>query len=258
MERICNIIVMLHSVCYICFKKMVEVEVMQENTLSVSFADSLNDNVVNVVGDAIEVGLDAIVDDGILKEIPLVSTVISIYKIGDSIKERHNLKKLAVFIQEINQAIVSEEQKEEYRNKFRENENFRNNQLKYILVLIDRYITYDKPQMLAKLFLAYLDGRIVWEELVMYAEVIDRFLLLDHGTLVADSNRFIVHRNIGGESILRLVALGLMTEESKPSAFKETGGGNIGMTWESLSASISKDRVYVRTEFGEKLSAILR
>lgn len=34
-----------------------------------------------------------------------------------------------------------------------------------ILILIDRYIGVEKPQQLAKLYLAYLDGVIDWNEL---------------------------------------------------------------------------------------------
>lgn len=69
--------------------------------------------------------------------------------------------------------------------------------IEYILVLIDRYVSYDKPKMLGKLYMAYFDGEIVWEEMIMYAEIIDRFILLDYNTLISDSNRFVVHKNVG-------------------------------------------------------------
>lgn len=99
--------------------------------------------------------------------------------------------------------------------------------MEYLLVLMDRYISYEKPKMLAKLYLAYLEAVIVWEEMTMYSEVIDRMLLLDYNTLISNSGEFIVHRNIGGEAILRLVALGLMTDTTNVSPFKEHGNGSI-------------------------------
>ena len=67
---------------------------MKEKSLSISFADSLTDNAISCISNYAEIGLDAVMDDGILKDIPIVSTAIAIYKIGSSIKERHNLKKL--------------------------------------------------------------------------------------------------------------------------------------------------------------------
>lgn len=100
-------------------------------------------------------------------------------------------------------------------------------------------------------------GLITWDEFTMYAEVIDRFLPLDCNTLKSNTDIITIHRNVGGESILRLVALGLMTEVTDTSAFVKHGDGNIGMTWETLTRSISTDKTYRRTEFGEKLAKIL-
>ena len=231
---------------------------MDEQSLALSFGNSLTENVAGIAGEYAELGLDALVEDGLFKDIPLVSTAIAVYRIGKSIREKHHIAKLITFLNEINKDIAGEEKRQTYREKFTSNEKFRNQELEYVLILIDRYISSDKPQMLAKLYLAYLDGEIIWEEFTMYAEVIDRFLLLDCRTLTSDAERFIVPRGIvGGESILRLVALGLMAEVTNTSAFEEHGD-NISMTLETLTRSISTDKTYRRTEFGDKLANILR
>ena len=230
---------------------------MKEKSLSISFADSLTDNAISCISNYAEIGLDAVMEDGILKDIPIVSTAIAIYKIGSSIKERHNLKKLLVFLNELNNGILDEQKRKEYQQKFQDNEKFRNQEIEYLLVLIDRYISYDKPQMLAKLYLAYLDGVIIWEELTMYAEVVDRFLLLDCSTLISGEGKTTVHRNIGGESVLRLVALGLMTETNENSIFEQTSGG-FGISAASMQRFSSNDKTYRRTEFGDKLAEILK
>lgn len=232
---------------------------MDEKSLAISFGESLTEEVSGLVGEYAELGLDALVEDGLFKDVPVISTITAVYRIGKSFRERHHLAKLISFLNAINKGIVDEEKRNSYREKFTSNEKFRNQELEYIMVLIDRYISLDKPQMLAKLYLAYLDEKIIWEEFTMYAEVIDRFLLLDCRTLTSDSEKFIVPRGIvGGESILRLVALGLMAEVTDTSAFKEHSNGNIGMTWETLTRSISTDKTYRRTEFGDKLANILR
>lgn len=231
---------------------------MEIQNLSVALGDSLEESVAGCISELAEVGLDQVMDEGLLKEVPFISTAVSLYKIGCSIRERNYIQKLARFLDEINKRAVSDEKRSAYQKKVKENTKFRNNEIEYILVLIDRYLSYNKPQMLAKLYLAYLDEEIIWEELTMYAEVIDRFILLDCETLVSDSERFIVHRNIGGEAILRLVALGLMTEVTTRSPFEEHGNGSVGMSWESLSSFQTKDRTYKRTEFGEKLACILK
>ena len=50
---------------------------MGENTeeLVVSLENSLSSDICDTVGDLAEVGLDAVMDDGILKDIPILSTV---------------------------------------------------------------------------------------------------------------------------------------------------------------------------------------
>ena len=231
---------------------------MEEKSLSISFADSLAEESIFCIGEYAEIGLDAIMEDGILKDIPIVSTAIAIYKIGNSIKERHNLKKLVVFLNELNNGITDEQKRKDYQQKFQSNEKFRNQEIEYLLVLIDRYINYDKPQMLAKLYLAYLDGTIIWEELTMYAEVIDRFLLLDCKFLTSESEVYTTYRNIGVEPILRLVALGLMVEESSNSLWTDDGRGGFAVTTASMERAKSKEKRYKKTEFGEKLATILR
>lgn len=231
---------------------------MEEQSLALSFGNSMTEDVASVVGEYAELGLDALVEDGLFKDIPVVSTAVAIYKIGKSVHEKYHITKLIAFLNEINKGIGYSEKRENYREKFLTNEKFRNQELEYILILIDRYISLDKPQMLAKLYLAYLDGEIIWEEFTMYAEVLDRFLLFDAGKLISSDGRTIVHRNIGGEYVSRLVALGLMTEVTDTSPFVEHGNGNIGITWGTLTKSISTDKVYKRTEFGDKLANILR
>lgn len=231
---------------------------MEERSLSKAFADSLKEDTVSCIGEYAEIGLDAVMEDGLLKDIPIVSTAIALYKIGGSIKERHNLKKLVIFVKELGNGIVDEQKRQSYQKKFTTNEKFRNQELEYILILIDRYIGSDKPRMLAKLYLAYLDEIIIWEEFTMFAEIVDRFLPLDCRTLVSDASVFHTLRDGGADAILRLVALGLMVEDRSitiSDARKTIKGDSISA---SKMSSDSKRKRYKRTDFGLKLADILR
>lgn len=230
---------------------------MDKPSLSVSLSNSIGEKAVDCISSLGEVGLDAIMDEGILKDIPLLSMVVSTYHIGKKLTERHHLRKLVSFIEEINKKSVDEENRIKYIAEIKNNPKKRNAELEYILVLVDRYMSEDKAKMLAKLYLAYLDGGIIWEELTMYAEVIDRFLLLDSGTLISSDGKVTVHRNIGGESVLRLEALGLMTETNESSIFSATSTG-IGVYPDSIQRFASNDKTYRRTEFGNKLAEILK
>lgn len=231
---------------------------MEEQSLSLSFSDSLTSEVSAIAGEYVELGLDALIEDGLFKDIPIVSTAVSVYRIGKSIKERHHIAKLISFLDEMNKGIADEVKREEYREKFTSNEKFRNQELEYIMILTDRYISFDKPRMLAKLYLAYLDGKIIWEEFIMYAEVIDRFLLLDCRTLVSEATTFHTLRDGSADIILRLVALGLMVEDKSITVTeaRKTLKGETRSA--SQISSDSKKKKYKRTDFGRKLADILR
>ena len=231
---------------------------MQEQSLALSFSNSLTEEVSGIAGEYAELGLDALVEDGLFKDIPIVSTAVAVYHIGKSIRERHHIAKLISFLNEINKGIADEEKRQNYREKFTSNKQFRNQELEYILILTDRYIGFDKPQMLAKLYLAYLDGKIIWEEFIMYAEVIDRFLLLDCRTLVSEATTFHTLRDGSADIILRLVAFGLMAED-KSMTVSEARKVLKGETRSaSQMSSDSKKKKYKRTDFGRKLADILR
>ena len=221
---------------------------MEEKSLSVAFADSLKEESISCIGEYAEIGLDAVMEDGILKDIPIVSTAIALYKIGSSIKERHNLKKLLVFLNELNNGILDEQKRKEYQQKFQSNEKFRNQEIEYLLVLIDRYINYDKPKLLAKLYLAYLKGDISWVEFVKYAEVIDLFLNGDLDHLVSHSITYVPVYITEEDVIGRFYACGLLEMVIRDQAIALQFG----------TVRVNSMDGYALTQWGYKLRRILK
>ena len=230
---------------------------MENASLSISFSDSLKEDVVSCVSEFAEIGLDAIMNDGILKDVPIVSTAVSLYKIGNSFKERHNIKKLIVFLNEFNNGIENPKKRRAYREKFSANDSFRNQQIEYLLVLIDRYISYDKPLMLAKLYLAYLDDLIDWNAFSSYAEIIDSFLPGDRERLI-EEGPFVTHYNQIDSSILRLSSSGLLIQTNDSSLTVDDGRGGFMVTSSSMEKARTKEKIFDKTEFGHILSVILK
>lgn len=163
-----------------------EVTCTENNSIAISFGNSLSGDIAGCIQEYAEIGLDAITEDGMLKDIPIVSTAVALYKIGNSIRDRHNFKKLVAFLNGINVGIWNENERQIYINEFCNDYKYRNQELEYILVLVDRYISYDKPQLLSKLYLAYLRRFIYWAQFTMYAEIIDRFLPGDCAIFLSD------------------------------------------------------------------------
>ena len=220
---------------------------MEEQSLALSFSNSLTEEVSGITGEYLELGLDALVEDGLFKDIPIVSTAVAVYRIGKSIREKHHVAKLISFLNEINNGITDAEKREEYREKFASNEKFRNQELEYILILTDRYIGCDKPQMLAKLYLAYLDERINWMTFIKYAECIDRFLPGDQ--LVLDSTEIEkAQYNDNYDTVSRLEALGLIGRKVEVVPIYHEQEQNL---------ELKNSDEYALTGFGWKLKQIL-
>ena len=185
-----------------------------ENNLSLALSNSISSETGSLASNVFEAGLDVVMDDGFLKEIPIVSTAISLYKIGHTIHERHYLKKLAAFIAALNRGAAKDEQREYYKSKITDDPDSRNKELEYVLVVIERYTNSDKAQMLAKLYLAYLNERISWQDFTKYSEVLDRLMPGDYTELCNGIWSDINDADVS-DSLLRLVSLGLVVSHNK-------------------------------------------
>ncbi len=215
--------------------------------------DSLTGEASNVLSNIAEVGLDAIINDGLLKDVPLVSTAISIFRIGSGIRERHYIQKLASFVLALNNGMVDEKKRDYYKRRIMDNPKKSSKEIEYILLLIDRYLDANKPSLLAKLWLAFLDQRITWNEFAKYAEVIDRFLPGDCETLIS-ATTYKTERDINTDSIQRLIALGLIIEGFRTMAVQEENGT---LNIDPPELREKNERNYNRTEFGNVLAYIL-
>jgi len=220
----------------------------ENNYLVESFSNSIGADVAEFAGEALEFTLDACAgEDGILKDIPFVGTALKLCNITSKVHEKHSFYKLRVFINAINTGTANPEELEKRKSKFLSNTSFRKQELEYILILIDRYIGFEKPQMLAKLYLTYLDGSINWITFVKYAECIDRFLPGDQ--LMLDSTEIERAKyNDNYDAVSRLEALGLIGRkvEVTPTYHEK-----------EQSLELQNTDEYSLTGFGWKLKQIL-
>lgn len=222
-------------------------------TLPLAMQNSLSSEASEVLMNIAEVGLDAVMSEGFLKEVPFLSTAVSMFNIGNSIKERHCLIKLASFVYALNNGMADNNKRDYYRKKITDDPKKRKIELEYVLILIDRYLDANKPSMLAKLYLAYLDERITWDDFTKYAEVIDRFLPGDCETLLS-AVEFKTERDINTDSIQRLIALGLVIEGFRTMAIQKDNGT---LHIDPPELRERNERNYKRTEFGNILADII-
>lgn len=183
--------------------------------LNTSLSKSISGEIVNLSTDLGKMTIEALAgDDSLLAKIPFISTTMAVYKMGKSVSEMHHLRQLNSFVLSLHEETASDETREEYlRNFLKKDEKERSKELEYIILITSKYLSEEKPKYLARLYICYVEGKIKWEQFVTFSEMLDRFLPGDIYEL-AWGEKTKVADNYVSDSLLRLVALGLMTPVS--------------------------------------------
>jgi len=131
----------------------------------------------DVAQDLAEVGLDAILTDGIFRELPIVSTIVRVTKTVLAIRDKLLLRKIYTFLRELRG--VSETERERFAAEMENDSNYQRQVGENLIMLLDRLDDLDKPTLVAKVFKAYLKGDINYHQFLRFAAVIDKILVKD-------------------------------------------------------------------------------
>lgn len=223
---------------------------MKSRNLPSALCDSITDEVRSVVANIAEAGLDFKFEDSLLKEVPLLSTVASLYKIGHSIKERHYIKKLAKFILALNNGLVVDDQVEMFRDRILNDQKKTSKEMEYILILVDRYINDGKSTIIAKLYLSYIESKLNWDEFTKYSQVTDQLFMNDLDILRKEGHQIIPE--VSSDAALRLTSMGLLFEIHEFPEFRVEDGYLYGIT-----EANKNEKIFSRTIFGTKYIEII-
>ena len=183
------------------------------------FKESLfNDKFKGILGDTIEIGIDSILTDDSLREIPIVNTIIGTFKFGQNIHDRNLLKQTMIFIQEFNNNS-NNEKVQKYISKYKKN--ITNNpkkaeiELGRVMIILNRNIDDIKSSILAKLYLSYIENKIDWSKFCDLSEVNEKMFTLDIEIL---KDIYLNNTDFDKDKLhnyQRLVSNGLMKNDSK-------------------------------------------
>jgi hypothetical protein len=153
--------------------------------------------------DFAELGVDAFLKEGVLRDVPLVGTLVGLVKAGLTVRDYLFVRKLVRFLREAETVPVAE------RQEFVKGLHDRglNERVGTVLLdLIDRYDDDEKIPLLGKLFAAYVDGEIDHDEFIRFSRAIERAF---YGDLKAALNVFEGQRQGDSDLWERLLASGL-------------------------------------------------
>ena len=154
------------------------------NEIVPEFNDSLIINSSDIVGDYLELGIDSILENDNLKEIPIVKTFLSVGRITKNIRERNLIKNLVIFLNELNSGNIDKEKLENHNRQLNQNPKKAEKELGRILIILEQTIDNIKSSILGKLYKAYINQEINWDLFVEFSEITNRIYINDLNTLL--------------------------------------------------------------------------
>lgn len=114
-----------------------------------------------------------------LTDFSIIKTIASVLKGAYNIYDRNLLKNTLVFIQELNSGTIDEEKYIAYKTTLKHNPNKYEKELGRVILILNNIIDVSKSKMLSRLFKAYINKVLTWEEFCEYSEIVNRFFLED-------------------------------------------------------------------------------
>ena len=182
------------------------------------FNDSLADGVANIA----EVGIDSIMSDGLLKDIPIVNLLLNASRTFKAIHERNLLKNTALFLDAVNSQKIDDKKVQAYKKKLL-NEKTAERELGRVIVLLDQYVDNIKAQMLGRLFCQYIYRDYSWDKFCELSDILNRLFLDDmpflYSIFGSDGRQAIYHIYKIPYNIKRLESIGLVELFGEYSSF---------------------------------------
>lgn len=127
--------------------------------------------VVEATLESTEAIADIWMRDEIFAEIPVFGTAIKLCKAADAIRDRIFASKLLTFCRDM--ANITEEQKKRLKEKTLANKAEAQKIGETLLFVLERVTDLNKPALLSRIFLAYIDGAVPAEEFRRLCHAVD-------------------------------------------------------------------------------------
>jgi len=151
---------------------------MNNQNVEDSLISTLKKSDLKSIGyDVAEVAIDSFLQDGFLKDLPVISFLNSLYKTGIHIRDYFFTKKLLKFLYSL--STLSPQQRTEFIDRLDSDPKYTQKVGESIMLLLDRMDDMNKPILMGRAFKAYALGKINSIELQRINYAIDKILMCD-------------------------------------------------------------------------------
>ncbi|TOI97358.1 hypothetical protein [Vibrio parahaemolyticus] len=135
----------------------------QETARGKSITSAIKSDAVSMIKEYIEFGVDLALEEGTLKDIPIVGGVVGVFSALGSVKDLIFSSKLVRFLNGLSEVPL--EKRQAMINKLNADENFAGKTGTALIEILDRMESEIKPELAAKCFAAYAEGDISFIQL---------------------------------------------------------------------------------------------
>lgn len=150
---------------------------MTKSKLTTTLPNSIGTELTSIQGNLTEVAVDSLLVDGLLKDIPVVSSVLGLVKTGVAVKDYLYIKKLLRFLGEFKN--IEEEQRIRFVNEELSTEEEKDRFGEVMLNLIDKSDDARKFSLYANTFKLHFNEECTYEDCLRLCSMIEKTFYSD-------------------------------------------------------------------------------
>jgi len=151
---------------------------MKEQNIESSLITTIvNSEAKEIAFDMVELSLDSVLDDGVLKDIPVIGILAKLYSTGNTIQGKIFEKKIIKFLHETEK--VKKSSKEKFNQKLESDPKYKKKVGEHLLVILDKLDNTEKASVLGRLFKVFMEEIIDLDMFQRLASVIANGFLPD-------------------------------------------------------------------------------
>ena len=218
--------------------------------LSNSLESTLKDSdLQNITIDLAETFSDALLEDGLLKDIPIIGTIVGLTKVAISLNERLLIKKLLYFISELNN--IDQEKRNKLISEIDNSEKERVKVGEKLLFIIDKSEDHITAKYIAIIFKAFLNEQISYSEFLRCSTIIQKIFIQDLDEFIETISKY---NNALSDFQNSLITSGICATETERVSIRDQDDYKMDEKYVVEGGSL----VVYLTEIGNTLKRVLK
>lgn len=131
----------------------------------------------SLLKDYSEIIIDSFIEEGVIKEIPIIGTIIGLVNFSNSLNQHFTTKKLCKFLIQLDKIPI--EKRRRKINEINSSNKYASSVGETILEILDKIDTDGKPELIGRIFAACIEERIDYKTFLKISYVIRSIFYLD-------------------------------------------------------------------------------